>query len=499
MSSARGNYKAYFNAFDENVQQPKIPDNQVLSSAGIKARDTYVLRCRDLLSPEPGNPTSLNHNVLIYFHPGLSQNFYVMAYRYINSSLTLGQRYGIDWRILKVGNNGCPFKIRQAPTTYPAHFGDVPYKVEYVDESNLNIKSARIVSSGLRIFNVGLQVADVLEIKQDHRLPVVNWANLISGNWNVVKDDPLLREMIYQNIMSPWHYRTNGINWAAPNQDYHNYHKWQLNGDVLNGNLSWEDAPYHLVTPSGSIRGLQINAVSTTDNRQFRTWNNLVSTNLQMVYHSQSAATDRKEPQFLGFTEAVTFYEAETDFVTPGVHYYYASKFYPTSENDKILDFIADPDFLGTWIKIIQPNEELELLIECVTNYEIMCYPNSIYYTFQTYNEKLPVSIQDVRNMVEESYGNMFAWDVDSAKDVSRSIEGMLSNIKSFGNTTGRVVTDSNYMSLRQNTSDATEFEDFLNRLVPSADDDAYLPDYNPSGMEYSYPDMNTSGRPQRL
>jgi hypothetical protein len=472
--SARANYKAYFNAFDEHVQQPKIPDNQVVNSAALKARDTFVLKCDQLLWNNWNQQDYDNDavNILLYFHPGLTQYFYVIAYRL--TSDVIGIKYGVDWRILKVGNNGCPFKIRQWVTTRDpdrVYQQQLCKEVYYRDESENNIKAARVVSAGLRIFNVGLTVSDVIEIKQDHRLECQEWQNMVVGEgWQTDPHPEVFNtegDVTYGNMMGLWSYNASNVKglyyWRVnpPPIVKTNLYQWseERTLQMLNGNISWEDAPYHLVIPSGSLKGLQINAVPITDVRPFRTWNTLVSTQLADKW-GIAGVGDNYDFRFDGFTQNAV---REDDYIVANgwvdlgqnlSKFYLCNYFYPTVEGEKILDYIADPDFLGTWVHIIQPDPNLEILFEAITNYEILCYPDSIYYTFQSYNEKMSVSLTDVRNLVEETYGNLYSWDVETSRAVSKTIDDALKNNPTFGSSTGFVTNDSNYVAVGKSEGD---------------------------------------------
>lgn len=492
MATARGNYKAYFNAFDEQVQTPKIPDSNVVNSTGIKARDQFILRCsRENLLPGWNGSGTPDPSVLIYFHPGLSQMFYVMGYRIVDGGATnpigdIVETYGTGWHILKVGNNGCPFKIRPY-VDYSDEYSKRRRMAGFVDDSGLNIKAARVVSGGIRISNVGLRVSDVIQIKQDYRLPVWDFASMMLAPESDIRvQSPAyptnaFDEMLYGCMMTLWNrtpkmqpmdsaryqwsYYEDPLNVSNPSGVIGDYHP--MAKQLLGEYIQWENAPFHMITPSGALQNLQLNAVSITDDRPFRDWSNILSLSLP-YYHitvGSEALPDSSYYSVTGIVENQQIYGAETSpFYSGTSRFRICNKFYPTTEGQKVVDFFFDPDFMGTWIHIIEPNPELEILIECVCNYEVICYPNSPYYTFQGYNEKMDVQLKDVKNMVESVYGSLFCWDEATARDVSRSIDKMLINNPTFGSSTGRAVQDSNYVALRGGALDNGVLSNLMNK-----------------------------------
>jgi len=462
--SALANFKAYFNAFDESVQQPKLPDGMVTTSAGLKAREKYVLKCNpDVLLPnDTSTPASGDVNVLIYFHPGLVQYMYVMAYKLNTDNRKVAGDFTDmkEWNILKVGNNGCPFKIYQDLVVFYDQdhaFG----KVWYREVSGLRVKAGRVVSGAMRLYNVGLDQADVIEIKCDSRLKATEWCNIRhKGNWGTqTQENP---DYLTGFMMSPFDYFHEP--YLPSNQPFDIQHQWLWDGspdllnDVLNGNLSWENAPFHAVLPSGSVRGLQINAVPTRDDRPFREWKNPSS----LGAGSLIPTGNNWYGYYAGFTQGI--YEEQSMATWDN----YCNRFYPTSEAQEIVDYVADPDFLGVWVNIIEPNPNLEILIECVVNYEVIVWPDSVYYTFQTFNEKMPVHIPDVRNAMEETFGTLYCWDVGTAKEVSKTIGSYLKDSKTYGATTGFVVNENNLSALRGDNQDSEMlYENFRPRIRP--------------------------------
>lgn len=475
--SASANYKVYFNAFDDHVQQPKLPDNMTVSSAGLKVRETFVLKCNQLLKANstPNAPYDENKNVLIYFHPGLAQNFYVMAYKFDPSTPTvigeIKNEYDVYWRILKVGNNGVPFNIFHDYHRSLDVGGQSVTGVLCKDVSGLKIKAARVVSSAMRIFNVGLQVADVIEIKQDYRLPSDEFAKILNAKKGVesgqtigpVYTDPLIVDAAttfeqlhgYMLALFPFRLRpidNNSYNSSTIMYDYTfnpvtnigTYNR-RMNYRLLNNSVGWEDAPFHTVIPSGSMRGLQINALPITDHRPFREWHDFMCT--QNAGDLDLTNLSRYD----GFSECDN--HVVTNPLTQALYNRHC-RYYPTVESEKITEFFADPDFMGTWIRIIQPNSDLEILFECITNYELLCYPDSPYYTFTSYNDKIPISISDVRSLVETTYGNLYSWEIQVANDVSKTIDDYIGNYASYGSTTTGTVLQSNQLSVRPNQSD---------------------------------------------
>ena len=129
-------------------------------------------------------------------------------------------------------------------------------------------------------------------------------------------------------------------------------------------------------------------------------------------------------------------------------------RFLNTPNAEEFLSLIADPDFMGYWIQILNPKEGLELLIESVTNIELLCQPNSPYYTFETYNERLSVQKRDVKDLVEKMYGTMYMWDIGGAKDVSRRIEQYLKSVPVYGSTVGEISTENGNVSFKDNMFD---------------------------------------------
>lgn len=467
--TAVANYKALFNAFDDHVQQPKFPDNSSVSSAGLKVRETFVLKCNELLrtSTTPGSPFDENKNVLVYFHPGLAQNFYAMAYKFnpSDASGNIPDEYNVYWRILKVGNNGVPFNIRSEYRRSLDVNGRPVHGLLCKDVSGLKIKAARVVSSAMRIFNVGLQVADVIEVKQDLRPPSDEFARMLVPKKEVVNNQTfgeytpttdIEKEMVVGAMLALFPFRKRPVDDGSllesitmfdyveePNAPKDR----RLNMRLLNNSVGWEDAPFHTVLPSGSVRGLQINAVPVTDNRHFREWRDFLCT--QNTADFALPLMGRLD----GFAELENHVSVPP--ITPSsVTFNRHCRYYPTEESSKITEFFADPDFMGTWIRIIQPNSDLEILFECVTNYELLCYPDSPYYTFTSYNDKLPISISDVRSLVETTYGNLFSWEIQVANDVSKTIEDYVGNYASYGSTTSGVVLKSNNISIRPNETD---------------------------------------------
>jgi len=565
MSGANDYYRCYFNAFDEYCQQPKHPDSICLKSVGLKVKDTFVLKCsnkylRPYAADEDTKP--LDGNIFIYFHPGLCQNFYVMAYNEqcmsldnpfsrgdyqsnlhccVTEAVIRGEhRDNLDpvfhsgvgghdpvteflWGILKVGNNGTPFKLNQyfkpePPNSFKANaweFGEIALQ----NLNNERYRAGRVVSSAMRITNVGLTVADVLEIKVDPRLETHAWGCRFNPITFGYPDFPFDLESVRgdEQVLYGGYYTTNSNVWQIhsdenyprsyePSGDeymmcffdpafaqdhdtclyYSNrYHPYpETFNNLLNGSIDWEDAVYHSVIPTGSLsNGVQINAVPLKDDREFIEFTDDMTAGRHMVLKKETLPNIK----YLATNQS-------------GYTYGYGSQSRLINDvhGERLYNFICDKDFLGTYIQITRPTLNLELLIEVVTNYELLCHSDSPLYSFQTYVPKLNVEIKDVRDVVEKMYGKTCIWDVSQAEEVSKTIDTYLQNSRVLGSTTGVITSDTGMVSMRDGMLDngvLKPFKDPMDKPAGGGEDERNVHGHGDNHEEDEDDNLNRIGR----
>jgi hypothetical protein len=511
------NFKAYFNAFDASSVFVKIPDKTFGYSASYRIRENYTLKCNKLLAKTFDNDGITEYevngqNVLIYFHPGLIQSFYIMAYKISETSdlvkyptgRFIDDFYFTNWRILKVGNNGAPFKIFEKVTGFPANNTLPDYAVNIKDISQNKFRNGRVVSSAMRITNVSLVASDVIEIMQDVRLDPKDFAKIVhfvdnpTGNdhWGTTVE-PILPSSFQNNELDPyrfaymhsyWHYHD--MNWTTgPGQPsgsgipFTPSHSRRLPAwDVLCGTYNWSNAPFHVITPTGNINGIQINAVPLKDNREFRGDLNDLEKNLgprRLV-----PANSKTAFYYEGFTENVVKNDFGGNSNPNGIGPYYHNKFYPTEDSNKLVDCIFDPDFLGTWIRLIEPDPNLEILIEVITNYEMICDMDSMYYSFQTRSERLDVDISDIRNTLEASFGALNVYDVDVADQVSATIDSALRGLNTYSGGTANAVHNVTTSAFTGGATSARDAQ--ITRELARGDDDDGMSDFQSLPQDFA-------------
>jgi len=130
---------SYCDPFNRESQAPKIPDDKVESSTGIKVRNSVNIRTLDSTFPTKSN----KYGYYVVLCGGVNQSFYIYKYDIDNQNLLT-----VNSETIYVGNNGSPysFSIKEDPVGS----GDF-----YFDDNSKNYDMYRIVSSGLKIKSGG--------------------------------------------------------------------------------------------------------------------------------------------------------------------------------------------------------------------------------------------------------------------------------------------------------------------------------------------------------
>jgi len=441
-NSAVGNYRCFLNAFDEASRNPKLPAGSCDRSLGIKVKDSFVYKADRTTDFEAltyndqgtGHQTNPNiaegrgRNLMVMFHPGLAQYAVFMNYamnkdgRVPSEPLdsTKNNAYAAGWEILKVGNNGVPFNIelryaKLVDELLPA--GEDIQWVNYMLSDSLEIKKARVISAALRITNIGLNVADVVQVMQNPRNDAKDFGlhnydySINTGGNHVIP------------IMMGGGPSDNDDGYSRRIRSYFNDPSVSNNGlptDFSDPSFDWQNARTYQMIPSGSVQGIQVNNIREMDDISFMEYHQ-AERFPRSSFHANDVRPDA----------ATQIYEEYTLTSLKLMEGSVASS--------RLLDFFLDKNFDTTWIKIESPDENLELLFDMVVNYEIQCGVASPLLAYETHTERLRVEVQDVKDIIEKKYGTLVLWDNMTGRNVTRTVEEMLSHMPVYGATTGMV------------------------------------------------------------